>query len=124
MLVGLVVVLGAWGMPWPRKSATTPPRALPGWGLYDRLCLPCHGDAGDGRGPAAAYTHGRPRDLTRGEYSWRTTALGAAPTDDDLRLTIRHGAPGTSMPAFDLAPAQVDQLIDVVKAFAPSAFVP
>jgi len=124
VLVGLVVVLGAWGMPWPRKSATTPPRALPGWGLYDRLCLPCHGDAGDGRGPAAAYTHGRPRDLTRGEYSWRTTALGAAPTDDDLRLTIRHGAPGTSMPAFDLAPAQVDQLIDVVKAFAPSAFVP
>jgi mono/diheme cytochrome c family protein len=122
LLVGFVILLGAWGMPWPRGTAT-PPRARAGWALYDRLCLACHGEAGDGRGPAAAYTRGRPRDLTRGEYAWRTTALGAAPTDDDLRRTITHGAPGTSMPAFELTPAQLDQLVDVVKAFAPQAFL-
>ena len=95
------------------------PRSLPGWALYDRYCLACHGEAGDGKGPAAPFTTGRPRDFTKGDYAWRTTPLGSAPTRDDLRLTIRHGAPATSMPAFPLEEAQLDQLVDVVLAFAP-----
>ena len=99
-----------------------PPTALAGWPLYERHCLACHGAAGDGKGPAAPYTSTRPRDLTRGELAWRTTALGTAPTDDDLRTTIRFGAPGTSMPGFEgvLAAPQIDQLVAVVKAFAPA----
>jgi mono/diheme cytochrome c family protein len=118
LLVG-VVALGAWVPPVARAPV---PRGLPGWPLYDRYCLACHGGGGDGHGPAAPYTSGRPRDLTRGEFAWRTTALGSAPTDDDLRLVIRRGAPGTSMPGFDLTAAQLDQLVDVVKAFAPQGF--
>jgi hypothetical protein len=104
-------------------AAAAAPQARPGWPLYDRYCLACHGVAGDGQGPAAPFTRSKPRDLTRGDFAWRTTPLGQPPTDDDLRLVIRRGAPGTSMPGFDLAPAQIDQLVDVVKAFAPTAFV-
>ncbi|HEY5946049.1 MAG TPA: c-type cytochrome [Kofleriaceae bacterium] len=98
--------------------------ALPGWPLYDRFCLPCHGSAGDGKGPAAPFTWGEPRAFATGTYEWRSTATGQAPTDDDLRTAIRFGALGTSMPAFDgiLTAAQIDQLIVVLKAFAPKAF--
>jgi mono/diheme cytochrome c family protein len=115
VLLAVAIVLGAWVVP-------TSPRAQSGWALYERYCLACHGASGDGRGPAAPYTRGIPRDLTTGDHAWRTTAVGQPPTDDDLRLTIRHGAPGTSMPGFDLSPAQIDELVAVVKAFAPKAF--
>ncbi|MEJ7600434.1 MAG: c-type cytochrome [Kofleriaceae bacterium] len=115
VMLAVAIVLGAWVVP-------SSPRARPGWVLYDRYCLACHGASGDGRGPAAPYTRGAPRDLTRGDHAWRTTATGEPPTDDDLRLTLRHGAPGTSMPGFDLTPSQIDELIAVVKAFAPAAF--
>ncbi len=93
----------------PHRAVPASPRALPGWSLYDRYCLPCHGSAGDGRGPAAAFTRSVPRDLRRGELAW-----------GDLRTTIRYGAPGTSMPAFPLAETEIDQLVAVVQAFAPS----
>lgn len=124
VLAAAAVVAALASATWVVHSAPPPPspRARPGWALYDRLCLPCHGAAGDGRGPAAPYTAGRPRDLTRGEFAWRTTALGTPPTDDDLRATIRHGAPGTSMHAFELDDDQLAALVDVVKAFAPRAF--
>jgi mono/diheme cytochrome c family protein len=111
------ILLAAWV-----PNGAPSPRARPGWALYDRYCLPCHGSVGDGRGPAAPYTRGQPRDLARAEYAWRSTPLGQPPTDDDLRVTIRHGAPGTSMPGFDLTPAQIDQLVDVVKSFSPASF--
>ena len=118
MLVG-VVVLAA-----PRRAPAAPgaPRTLPGWALYDRLCTACHGAAGDGQGPAAPYTWGRPRAFATGEYEWRSTPIGSPPTDDDLRRAIRHGASGTSMPGFRLTDAEVEQLRAVLVAFAPASF--
>ncbi|HLL21608.1 MAG TPA: hypothetical protein VK427_05730, partial [Kofleriaceae bacterium] len=83
----MIVALAAWGPVAPQRVT---PQQLPGWPLYDKLCLPCHGEAGDGRGPAATYTNPLPRDFTKGEYAWRSTPLGSAPTDDDLRVTLRH----------------------------------
>ena len=103
-------------------AAPKDPRALPGWPLYDRYCLACHGAAGDGAGPAAPFTSGRPRAFSRGEYEWRSTPIGKPPTDDDLRATIRFGAAGTSMPGFALTADEVDRLIAIVKAFDPTAF--
>jgi mono/diheme cytochrome c family protein len=107
-----------------RTPAAADPRTLPGWGVYDRYCLACHGAAGDGRGPAAPLTWPRPRDLTRGAYAWRATAFGEPPTDDDLRTTIRRGVPGTSMQGYGdvLSEVEISQLLEVVKAFSPAAF--
>jgi len=119
VLLTVAIALCAWVIP---AAPPATPRSIAGWSLYDRYCLACHGAGGDGRGPAAPFTSARPRDLTRGDFAWRTTVLGDPPTDEDLRLTIRRGAPGTSMPAFDLPTAQLDQLVEVVKAFAPAAF--
>lgn len=103
-------------------TASASPRDLAGWGLYDRYCLACHGANGDGKGPAAPFSTGRPRDLTTGQMKWRSTQPGQPATDDDLRITIRYGVRGTSMHDFALSAAQIDQLIAVVKAFAPDAY--
>jgi len=123
----LVVVLVGVALISQRAAGWTPPggirptpRAAPGWPLYNRLCLACHGVDGDGRGPAAPWTTSRPRDFTTGAFAWRTTRTGAAPSREDIRRTIAFGARGTSMPAFHLAPADLDRLVDVVLAFAPA----
>jgi mono/diheme cytochrome c family protein len=120
--VALVGVAGA--APGAARPKPQRPRELAGWALYDRYCVACHGAAGNGHGPAAPYTWGQPRDFTSGEYEWRATPIGQPPTDDDLRTAIRFGAPGTSMPAFDgiLATADIERVIEVIKAFAPAAF--
>ncbi|HEY4183277.1 MAG TPA: c-type cytochrome [Kofleriaceae bacterium] len=118
--LGVIVLalVGAWFVP----RAAVAPSALPGWRTYERLCASCHGASGDGRGPAAAYTWGAPRAFADGVYKWRSTGIGAPPTDADLALTIHFGVPGTSMHAFALADADVADLIDVLHAFAPAAF--
>ncbi len=120
VLVAVAVGLAAWGTP-----TRVTPQGLPGWQLYDRYCVACHGTSGDGLGPAAPFTWGRPRALTSGEFHWRSTPIGKPPTDDDLRVTLRNGAPGTSMPGFGaLTDAEIDQLIAIIKAFAPAVTTP
>ncbi len=87
--------------------------------LYDRLCLPCHGADGDGRGPAAAWLWPPPRDFTSGAYKWRSTPSGEPPTSGDIARSIREGMPGTSMHGFGaaLSEAEIVALGDLVLAF-------
>lgn len=119
--LAVVIVTGLALVAWISQPVPAPsPKALAGWSLYDRYCLPCHGEAGDGRGPAAPYSAGRPRDFTKAEFAWRTTPLGTGPTREDLKRTIAKGAPNTSMPGFPLGEAELEQLIDVVLAFGPA----
>jgi len=115
----VLAVVATWAWPLP-----TSPQLLRGWSIYDRYCLACHGERGDGHGPAAPYTWGRPRAFATGEMKWRSTAVGEPPSDDDLRTAIRFGAPGTSMPGFDgiLSPGDIDDAIDVVKAFSLASY--
>jgi mono/diheme cytochrome c family protein len=119
--VSLALAAGGLTRSAPRSVAATPPA---GWSLYDRYCLACHGSAGDGRGPAAPFSSGKPRDFTSGAYEWRSTAVGEPPTDDDLRAAIRFGVTGTSMPAFDgiFSDIERDQLIAILKSFSPQTF--
>jgi mono/diheme cytochrome c family protein len=117
-LIGLGVL--ALSAAWISQPVAVTPRNQPGWALYDRFCVACHGSDGNGKGPAAPYTGRRPRDFTKGEFVWRTTQNGNPPTREDLKLTIRHGSPG-AMPGFALTDAELDQLVDVVLAFAPPA---
>lgn len=114
LVIALLAVIAAIAAPAP---SGTPP----GWATYERFCLACHGERGDGAGPAAPYSRGRPRDFTRGEFAWRSTPIGSPPTRSDLRDTIRNGVGGTSMHGFRdaLTPAQIDEVIDVVLAFGP-----
>lgn len=62
--------------------------------LYRRHCAACHGEAGDGRGGAAAFFTIAPRDLT-------AAPSGRNPADADRYRTITLGSgTGAAMPSF------------------------
>ena len=91
--------------------------------LYRQWCARCHGEAGDGKGPAAAalaFNGAPPRDFTAGRFKLGTVKAGGAPSDADLARVIEHGIPGTSMPWFsDLLTAdEIARLTGVVRSFA------
>ena len=88
--------------------------------LYARHCATCHGSTGAGDGPAAPYLEPAPRDLTRGEYKFRSTRTGSVPTDADLMRVIANGVRGTSMPGWSgvLGPAERRALVARVKSFS------
>jgi mono/diheme cytochrome c family protein len=70
------------------------------YGLYRELCSNCHGLTGNGRGPTAMFLDPYPRDFRPGWFKYKSTKRGSRPTRDDLYRLIKHGVPGTSMPAF------------------------
>jgi len=71
-----------------------------GRALFRALCAGCHGFDGRGVSPAAKVYFPPPRDLTRGEYRFRSTASGILPLRDDVLRTLHNGLPGTAMPAW------------------------
>lgn len=86
--------------------------------LYGKLCSQCHGDKGDGQGPAAPMLQPLPRDFTAGKYKIRTTPSGTLPTQQDLESIIRKGMPYTAMPAWpQLSDDEVRDLAYHVKTF-------
>ena len=91
----------------------TSPDVAEGRRLFFASCAGCHGARGDGKGEAAERLFPPPRNLTRGEYRFRSTASGALPTREDLHRTISLGLPGSAMPAWrDLySPRQIASLV-------------
>ena len=73
---------------------------------YVKRCAGCHGDKGDGKGPAAPFLDPKPRDFTSGVYKFRSSELGTLPSDQDLMHTLEKGVVGTSMPSFKFMPTQ------------------
>ncbi len=102
------------------EEELAPVSAAEGRPAYRAYCAPCHGLKGDGEGPAARWLDPPPRDFTRGEYKWRSTASGRLPTDADLLRTIDRGVRGTPMPAWgERLPERTRRaLVEVVKAFS------
>ncbi len=85
-------------------------------GLYREHCVQCHGITGDGRGPTSAFLNPYPRDFRLGKFKFKSTPLGRKPTDEDLVHVLRHGIPGTAMPAFQtLSAAEIEALVQYVK---------
>lgn len=100
----------------PGPDGGEPVNQKGGYALYHANCLQCHGISGGGNGPTAPYLYPIPRDYRQGLFKFTSTPNGARPARDDLRRTIRHGLPGTSMPAFGtlLSEEEVEQLVDYV----------
>lgn len=72
--------------------------------VYQRRCLGCHGEHGDGNGPAATFLETRPRNFTFGVFKFRLTPSGSLPDDGDLLRTITRGVRGTAMPTWHELP--------------------
>jgi mono/diheme cytochrome c family protein len=85
-------------------------------GLYRQHCVHCHGITGDGLGPTAEFLNPYPRDFRQGKFKFKSTPIGAKPTDEDLRKTLVDGISGTAMPSFKLlASDEVEALLNYVK---------
>jgi DMSO reductase family type II enzyme heme b subunit len=108
---------------FPPTEAQQPGDSAQGKMIYEKKCLLCHGENGDGNGPAAPLLDPKPRDFTKGKYKVRTSASGQPPTDSDLFGIISDGMPGTSMPAWKVL-SEKDRwnLVAYVKSFAGGAF--
>jgi mono/diheme cytochrome c family protein len=116
----------AAGAPPPFTAAVTlggrsvSPEALEhGRDTYTHFCRPCHGDAGDGNGPASVGLRPPPRDLRLGVYKFAAVPAGQLPRDEDFVRTLRRGLHGTAMLSWDIPEAEIGDLIQYVKAFSP-----
>jgi len=99
--------------------------------IYSRYCAWCHGESGEGNGPAANYLNPRPRDFTYGLYKWKSTPfdeltpgehdffrmLGWGPSRKGERWT---GLAGTAMPGWKgvLTQDEMKDVIAYIKSFA------
>lgn len=90
-----------------------------GHATYQRHCAGCHGDAGDGRGPAGVGLSPPPRDFTRGAFKFAAVPSGSLPRDEDLARTIRRGLAGTAMVGWALGDRELDALVQYLKTFSP-----
>jgi mono/diheme cytochrome c family protein len=89
--------------------------------VYEKYCVLCHGEQGDGKGHFSEATTPVPRDFRQGTFKWRSTPSGALPTDGDLERVLVTGLYGTSMSSFSttLSHAQRLDVVAYIKTFSP-----
>lgn len=92
-----------------------------GRNIYLHMCVFCHGEDGNGGGPAMEFLYPWPRDFRKGIFKFRSTPTNTLPLDSDIYKTIIHGVPGTSMPAWGdaLSPQDTWALVNMIKSFGP-----
>jgi mono/diheme cytochrome c family protein len=80
----------------PKTLLVSSPELLAkGKDLFGRNCAPCHGETGQGDGPAAATLNPRPRDFTI-PLGWKNGA-----DLPSIYKTLTEGIGGTAMNSFD-----------------------
>lgn len=117
--LGGVLILTA-GVTFPLGSSRSaapekPAGQASGQDLYVRLCASCHGEKGDGQGPAARFLNPRPRDFGEAQFRLVTTSNNI-PTDADLTRVLRQGMPGSAMfPFGHLSDQEITSLVKEVR---------
>ncbi len=89
--------------------------------IYAVRCVLCHGEEGDGLGPAAERLNPPPRDFTLGQYKIKSTGFDdIVPNDEDLFRMINDGMLGTAMPGWGdmLSEQDIWDVIAYIKIFA------
>lgn len=90
-----------------------------GYAVYMHYCASCHGEQGDGQGPAGRGMRPVPRSFRQGLFKFGGVAAGELPADDALKRTLRRGLHGTPMFAWDVPDADMDAVIQYLKTFSP-----
>ncbi len=97
--------------------------------VFQKYCVICHGDKGDGKGLVGIIHRVEksglvwsiyPRDFTSGVFKFRSTPTGCLSTDDDLMRIVKVGIPRAGMPSHeDVSEADRKAVIEYIKAFSP-----
>jgi mono/diheme cytochrome c family protein len=106
----------------PMKLAgkVVPPGVLnAGHVAYLQYCRACHGDQGDGKGPAAPGLRPPPRNFTQGSFKFAGVLDQKLPRDEDLVRIVRGGLHGTAMLGWDVPDQKLDEIIQYIKTFSP-----
>lgn len=120
LLIFLPFVSNVFASPFV-QSVARQELTLHGQGAYTKRCAGCHGDKGDGKGPAAIFLNPAPRDFTSGIFKFRSSTVGTLPSDHDLMATLSKGVNGTSMPSFADVPEQERfAIVQYIKTFSKS----
>lgn len=82
-------------------------------------CRACHGDKGNGTGPASFGYRPPPRDFTVGLFKFAAVSPGSLPHDEDLRRIVKGGLHGTAMLAWEVDDADLDAILQYIKTFSP-----
>ncbi|MCP3137253.1 c-type cytochrome [Pyxidicoccus xibeiensis] len=90
-----------------------------GHAVYTHYCASCHGERGDGQGPAGRGMRPVPRSFRQGLFKFGGVAAGELPTDDALKRTLRRGLHGTPMFAWDVPESDVEAVVQYLKTFSP-----
>ncbi len=87
--------------------------------VYMEKCVFCHGEDGNGAGPASSFLDPSPRDFTNGIFKIRSTHWMSLPTDEDLFDVVTKGMPGTGMPDWaDLSETDRRAVVSYLKRFS------
>jgi plastocyanin len=88
--------------------------------VYERYCIQCHGENGDGNGESAPWLVPKPRNFHQGMFKFRSTPDGTLPLVSDLYHTITYGLYGTSMTPFgSIEPRARLDVIAYIMTFSP-----
>jgi mono/diheme cytochrome c family protein len=90
--------------------------------LYANYCVQCHGEKGDGNGPAAQYLNPKPRNFGEGKFRLVST-VNRLPSDADLLHVLERGMPGSAMfPFAHLRESDRQALVVFARSLMESAF--
>jgi mono/diheme cytochrome c family protein len=86
---------------------------------FSLYCRACHGDKGNGTGPASWSFRPPPRDFTVALFKFAGVSPGSLPHDDDLVRIVRGGLHGTAMLAWEIPDDDLMNVLQYIKTFAP-----
>jgi mono/diheme cytochrome c family protein len=86
---------------------------------YLQYCRACHGDKGDGKGPAAPGLRPPPRDFTQGTFKFGGVLDQKLPRDEDLVRIVRGGLHGTAMLGWDIPDDKLNAVVQYIKTLSP-----
>jgi mono/diheme cytochrome c family protein len=86
---------------------------------YTLYCRACHGDKGDGRGPAGIGLRPPPRNFTDPTFKFGGVEAGSLPPDAELIRIVKGGLAGTAMLPWQIPDADLADAIQYIKTFSP-----
>jgi mono/diheme cytochrome c family protein len=86
---------------------------------YMQYCRACHGDNGDGKGPAAPGLRPPPRDFTQGSFKFGWVLDQRLPRDEDMVRIVKGGLHGTAMVGWDVPDRKLSEILQYIKTLSP-----